>query len=66
MNSNSDIFSNEWCNLIFEGKNHQYGAYQLRQNSIRRHIQALMIATVIFLIGAIAPAPASQNFASKR
>jgi periplasmic protein TonB len=56
MNSSCDIFSNEWCNLIFEGKNHQYGAYQHRQNSIRRHFQALLIASLIFLIGAISPA----------
>jgi periplasmic protein TonB len=56
MNSSCDIYSNEWCNLIFEGKNHQYGAYRHRQNSVRRHFQALMIATVIFLIGATAPA----------
>jgi periplasmic protein TonB len=55
MNSGGDIFSNEWCDLIFEGKNHEYGAYCHRQNSIRRHFQALMIATVIFLIGATAP-----------
>lgn len=55
MNSRCDIFSDEWCNLIFEGKNHQYGAYSHRTNSIRRHFQAMLIAVLIFLVGAITP-----------
>ncbi len=55
MNSRYDIFSDEWCNLIFEGKNHAYGAYSHRKNSIRRHFQAMLIAVFIFLVGATTP-----------
>jgi len=56
MNSPNNIFSNEWCNLIFEGRNQQYGAYQHRQNSMMRHYQALIIASLLLIIGATAPA----------
>jgi len=55
MNSNNDIFSNG-CNLIFEGRNQQYGAYQHRQNSMVRHFEALLVASLTLIIGATAPA----------
>lgn len=32
-----NLTSNEWCNIIFEGKNKEYGAYKLRQESSKRH-----------------------------
>ena len=47
MNLNSDI----WCNLIFEGKNKEYGAYYLRKTSSTRHIYALIIT--IGIIGVL-------------
>jgi periplasmic protein TonB len=55
MNSGYDIFSNDWVDLIFEGKNHNYGAYMHRQNSVKRHFYALLIACFIILIGVMAP-----------
>ena len=27
-----DLTSQEWCQLIFEGKNQAYGAYKMRAN----------------------------------
>jgi len=56
MNSNYDIFSNEWCELVFEGKNHEYGAYSHRKNSVKRHSNALLLACIITLIAVTAPA----------
>ena len=46
MNLNSDT----WCNLVFEGKNKEYGAYYLRKTSSKRHIHALIITTCIISI----------------
>jgi protein TonB len=49
-----DLSSNEWTDLIFEGKNKEYGAYQLRRQSAGRHNKAIiivLIALIIVLIG---------------
>ena len=49
MAANNDIFSNDWCELVFVTKNHEYGAYELRKNSSKRHLRALIIASVVFI-----------------
>ena len=43
-----DLSSKEWRDLVFEGKNKEFGAYELRKNSDARHNKA-MIVVVIFL-----------------
>lgn len=43
-----DLSSKEWRDLVFEGKNKEFGAYELRKNSDSRHNKA-MIVVVIFL-----------------
>ena len=50
-NRNIDLNSQEWRDLIFEGKNKEYGAYELRKNSPKRHIRALIIvlSSLIFV-----------------
>jgi protein TonB len=45
-----DLTSREWLNLVFEGKNKEYGAYELRESSSDRHIKALVIVTMVGLI----------------
>jgi len=55
MAANNDIFSEEWCQLIFEKKNLDYGAYELRQNSSKRQFWALVIAIVFFVLGVSLP-----------
>ena len=37
-----DLSSKEWTDLIFEGKNKEFGAYALRQASDRRHNLAVL------------------------
>ncbi len=37
-----DLSSKEWTDLIFEGKNKEFGAYSLRQASDRRHNLAVL------------------------
>ncbi|MEN9918946.1 MAG: hypothetical protein RL662_1382 [Bacteroidota bacterium] len=48
--------SSEWCDLIFEGKNKAYGAYDLRQSSSKRHIAAFVLATAFVAVIAAMPA----------
>ena len=43
-----DLLSREWADLIFKGKNKNYGAYELRIKSPKRHIIALI--TVVALV----------------
>ena len=38
-----NVNSVEWCDLIFEGKNKDYGAYELRKYSPRRHLTAYVV-----------------------
>lgn len=47
MSKDIKLNSEEWCDVVFEGKNKQYGAYRLRQSSSKRHIVAFL---VIFLL----------------
>ena len=49
MAAKNDIFSGEWCELVFEAKNQAYGAYELRKNSSKRHLKALIIASIVFV-----------------
>ena len=44
-----NLSSREWCDLVFEGKNKDFGAYVIRTESPRRHNQALLLT----IIGAI-------------
>ena len=44
-----DLSSKEWREIVFEGKNKEFGAYELRRNSDKRHNKA-MIAVLIFII----------------
>ncbi|RZK05534.1 MAG: hypothetical protein EOO46_15815 [Flavobacterium sp.] len=41
--SNVSIFETRWINLVFEGKNKEYGAYQLRQENPKTTVKALLI-----------------------
>ena len=43
-----DLIDNGWVGLVFEGKNHSYGAYQLRKNTGKRNVMAIL---VMFAIG---------------
>lgn len=37
-----DLTSQEWCDIVFEGKNKDFGAYQLRKSSPKRHTTAVV------------------------
>ncbi len=40
--SNVSIFEKKWLDLVFEGKNQEYGAYKLRQESPKTSLYALL------------------------
>ena len=44
-----DLTSKEWCDIVFEAKNKDFGAYVMRQKSASRHNKS-MIVVVIFII----------------
>lgn len=51
-----DLTSREWTDIVFEGKNKDFGAYKLRQSSVKRHTKAIvwvlicLAALLVFLI----------------
>lgn len=44
-----NIFSEEWCDIVFEGRPKDYGAYVLRKYSSKRHRTAIIVTLVVFL-----------------
>ena len=52
--SKIDLIDSNWVDLVFEGKNKEYGAYKLRKNTGKRNIWAIIIMLAIAaLLGAI-------------
>ena len=50
-----DLIQDSWVDLVFEGKNQSYGAYQLRKNTGVRNLKALITMFIGFaIIAAIA------------
>jgi len=46
-----NLTSKEWCDLIFQDKNKEYGAYRIRLESPQRHNRSVFIILVVVLIG---------------
>ena len=52
--SKIDLISNEWTDLVFEGRNQAYGAYKLRKGTTKRNVWSIIIvalAAVLLLLG---------------
>lgn len=47
--SKSSIYETKWTDLVFENKNKEYGAYQLRQENSKTTITALFMALLLFV-----------------
>lgn len=45
-----DLSSREWTEIIFEGKNKEFGAYELRNQSVRRHNLAMLSVVVVIIL----------------
>lgn len=50
MSKDINLSSSEWTDLVFEGRNKEYGAYTMRQSSMQRHIYALLISTAVVAV----------------
>ena len=64
-----NLSSREWCDLVFEGKNKDFGAYVIRTNSPKRHNVAVLwtlIGTIIFGLITFGLVKANQYLEEKR
>lgn len=59
MGKDVDLSSREWCDLVFEGKNKDFGAYEMRTTSTKRHNKAMLYT----IIGAILVVAAAVSIA---
>ena len=53
MSKDVDLSSKEWRDIIFEGKNQQYGAYEMRAKSDSRHNKAMLVLIIVLAAVAI-------------
>ena len=64
-----DLSSREWCDLVFEGKNKDFGAYVIRTDSPKRHNKAVIytiIGAFVFALLAWGLAKANAYLEEKR
>lgn len=45
-----DLSSKEWLDIVFDGKNKEYGAYEMRSTSTSRHNKAVIIVLIALLV----------------
>jgi periplasmic protein TonB len=50
-----DLFKRQWIDIVFEGKNKAYGAYELRQENPKTNIRAFLIGAFIFGLAVASP-----------
>lgn len=50
-----DLSSKRWCDMVFEGRNHEYGAYKLRAEQGNRNKIALLVVFGIIILGVLIP-----------
>ena len=50
-----DILKNSWLDIVFEGRNKSYGAYELRKTNPRTTLIALLIGALIFVFAISTP-----------
>jgi protein TonB len=55
MKNSVNLNSTEWCDIIFEGKNKEYGAFALRQSSWKRHLIAFGLIVLFTALVAALP-----------
>ncbi|MDE7412055.1 MAG: energy transducer TonB [Paramuribaculum sp.] len=48
-----DLSSKEWIDVVFEGKNQDFGAYEMRKNSTGRHNKAVLVLLIVLAVVAL-------------
>jgi protein TonB len=54
-----DLIKNQWIEIVFEGRNKLYGAYELRKTNRKTSMRALIIGSILFSLAISAPLIAS-------
>jgi protein TonB len=47
-----DILKNQWLDIVFEGRNKTYGAYELRKSNRKTTIKALILGAIFIALAA--------------
>ena len=55
MSQKTNIYSDDWCEMIFAEKNHEYGAFMLRKQSVKRQLWATLMAITFFTVAVSSP-----------
>lgn len=50
-----NLNSKKWTELLFEGRNKEYGAYKLRKNSSKRHFFAFLVVLILIVASIFLP-----------
>jgi protein TonB len=50
-----DIIKNQWLDIVFEGRNKVYGAYELRKSNRKTTFKALVLGAILFSLAVAAP-----------
>ena len=64
-----NLSSREWCDLVFDGKNKDFGAYVIRTDSTKRHNKAILwtlIGTIVFGLISFAYVKANQYLEERK
>lgn len=55
MSQKINLFNDAWVDLLFKERNHEYGAFELRKDSSRRHKWGIIASLVFFIVIIWAP-----------
>ena len=50
-----DLFNKQWIDIVFEGRNKAYGAYELRKENSKTTVRALIIGVIVFGLAVSSP-----------
>jgi protein TonB len=45
-----DLLKDQWLEIVFEGRNKKYGAYDLRKSITKNTVRAFIIGTILFVV----------------
>lgn len=61
-----DLISNEWSDIVFQGRNKVYGAYQLRRGTSKRNIWAMVFVAAVAALAYLGLAAYNSYQASQK
>ncbi|MDR2847768.1 MAG: TonB family protein [Bacteroidales bacterium] len=50
-----NLYSHDWCDVVFLDKNKEYGAYDLRKQSGKRHLIAFVLVLAVIILALVLP-----------